>query len=275
MKCRVWMASTVILCQYDLEMETFSYLSRGSFPLTRLLALMYECHPDLWLPCWGGAKKEREFPLWEDNTASYYSGPPGLCSSLSPLFARPQKKDVRMLRFIQEVNTTTRSCALWDLDEDTEYIVHVQSISMGGSSPPSEPVLFRTPKESEKMASKSPGEGPERITLLFDLAHGIVDWFMIVACDHMWVWMTWWWLSFNCYNGSIHICVSFVNVVSMLRFLDKLMLIISDYSLFLTFEASDEVNILYGDFLIRVNFASSEYSRQRLSLHRKSLSFLS
>ncbi|TKS88647.1 Fibronectin type III domain-containing protein 5 [Collichthys lucidus] len=67
-----------------------------------------------------------------------------------------QKKDVRMLRFIQEVNTTTRSCALWDLDEDTEYIVHVQSISMGGSSPPSEPVLFRTPKESEKMASKSP-----------------------------------------------------------------------------------------------------------------------
>ncbi|XP_019115341.1 fibronectin type III domain-containing protein 5b isoform X2 [Larimichthys crocea] len=68
-----------------------------------------------------------------------------------------QKKDVRMLRFIQEVNTTTRSCALWDLDEDTEYIVHVQSISMGGSSPPSEPVLFRTPKESEKMASKSPG----------------------------------------------------------------------------------------------------------------------
>lgn len=70
-----------------------------------------------------------------------------------------QKKDVHMLRFIQEVNTTTRSCALWDLDEDTEYIVHVQSISMGGSSPPSEPVLFRTPKESEKMASKSPGEG--------------------------------------------------------------------------------------------------------------------
>lgn len=69
-----------------------------------------------------------------------------------------QKKDVRMLRFIQEVNTTTRSCALWDLDEDTEYIVHVQSISMGGSSPPSEPVLFRTPKESEKMTSKSPGD---------------------------------------------------------------------------------------------------------------------
>ncbi|XP_018621456.1 fibronectin type III domain-containing protein 5 isoform X3 [Scleropages formosus] len=69
-----------------------------------------------------------------------------------------QKKDVRMLRFIQEVNTTTRSCALWDLEEDTEYIVHVQSISMRGTSPPSEPVLFRTPREAEKLASKSPEE---------------------------------------------------------------------------------------------------------------------
>ncbi|KAL7829361.1 hypothetical protein AOLI_G00302460 [Acnodon oligacanthus] len=69
-----------------------------------------------------------------------------------------QKKDVRMMRFIQEVNTTTRSCALWDLEADTEYIVHVQSISMSGTSPPSDPVLFRTPKESEKLASKSPDE---------------------------------------------------------------------------------------------------------------------
>ncbi|XP_062386216.1 fibronectin type III domain-containing protein 5 [Sardina pilchardus] len=69
-----------------------------------------------------------------------------------------QKKDMRMLRFIQEVNTTTRSCALWDLEEDTEYIVHVQSISMSGTSPPSDTVLFRTPKESEKLASKSPDE---------------------------------------------------------------------------------------------------------------------
>ncbi|KAK2864652.1 hypothetical protein Q7C36_003806 [Tachysurus vachellii] len=69
-----------------------------------------------------------------------------------------QKKDVRMMRFIQEVNTTTRSCALWDLEADTEYIVHVQSISMSGTSPPSDPVLFRTPKESEKMASKSPDD---------------------------------------------------------------------------------------------------------------------
>ena len=76
---------------------------------------------------------------------------------LSPLLCS-QKKDVRMLRFIQEVNTSTRACALWDLQEDTEYIVQVRSISLQGSSPPSQPLLFRTPREAEKLASKSPGE---------------------------------------------------------------------------------------------------------------------
>ncbi|XP_072533447.1 fibronectin type III domain-containing protein 5b isoform X1 [Salminus brasiliensis] len=69
-----------------------------------------------------------------------------------------QKKDVRMLRFIQEVNTTTRSCALWDLEADTDYIVHVQSISVHGTSPPSEPLRFRTPKEADRQASKSKDE---------------------------------------------------------------------------------------------------------------------
>lgn len=73
-----------------------------------------------------------------------------------------QKKDVRMLRFIQEVNTTTRSCALWDLEEETDYIVHVQSISMSGTSPLSEPLRFRTPKEAETQASKSKGKVAQR-----------------------------------------------------------------------------------------------------------------
>ncbi|XP_054427504.1 fibronectin type III domain-containing protein 5 isoform X2 [Pteronotus mesoamericanus] len=58
----------------------------------------------------------------------------------------------------QEVNTTTRSCALWDLEEDTEYIVHVQAISIQGQSPASEPVLFKTPREAEKMTSKNKDE---------------------------------------------------------------------------------------------------------------------
>lgn len=62
-----------------------------------------------------------------------------------------------MLRFIQEVNTTTRSCALWDLEADTDYIVHVQSISISGPSPLSEPLYFKTPKEAETQASKSKG----------------------------------------------------------------------------------------------------------------------
>ncbi|XP_043573569.1 fibronectin type III domain-containing protein 5 isoform X1 [Chiloscyllium plagiosum] len=65
-----------------------------------------------------------------------------------------QKKDVRMLRLIQEVNTTTRSCVLWDLEENTEYIVHVQSITLSGVSPASDPISFWTPKEAEKSASK-------------------------------------------------------------------------------------------------------------------------
>ncbi|XP_077588185.1 fibronectin type III domain-containing protein 5b isoform X2 [Stigmatopora nigra] len=63
-----------------------------------------------------------------------------------------------MLRFIQEVNTTTHSCALWDLEEGTDYIVHVQSISMFGTSPQSEPLHFRTPKEAETRASKDKDE---------------------------------------------------------------------------------------------------------------------
>lgn len=69
-----------------------------------------------------------------------------------------------MLRFIQEVNTTTRSCALWDLEEETDYIVRVQSISMSGTSPASEPLRFRTPREAETQASKGKGnvETPRR-----------------------------------------------------------------------------------------------------------------
>ena len=63
-----------------------------------------------------------------------------------------------MLRFIQEVNTTTNSCALWDLEEETDYIVHVQSIGMLGPSPQSKPLNFRTPKEAETLASESNGK---------------------------------------------------------------------------------------------------------------------
>lgn len=87
------------------------------------------------------------------------SGLHGRCWCLFFVLFHPfslwQKKDVHMLRFIQEVNTTTRSCALWDLEAETDYIVHVQSISVHGTSPPSETLRFRTPKEAERQASKS------------------------------------------------------------------------------------------------------------------------
>ncbi|OXB56431.1 hypothetical protein ASZ78_010685 [Callipepla squamata] len=62
-----------------------------------------------------------------------------------------QKKDVRMLRFIQEVNTTTRSCALWDLEEDTEYIVHVQAISIQGQSPANEVTMKEMAKKNQQL----------------------------------------------------------------------------------------------------------------------------
>lgn len=68
-----------------------------------------------------------------------------------------QKKDMHMLRFIQEVNTTMRSCALWDLEADTDYIVHVQSISVSGPSPVSEPLQFRSPREAKTQGSESKG----------------------------------------------------------------------------------------------------------------------
>lgn len=116
---------------------------------------------DIYIYIYGNVWKCHPFHAKEFTSGYWHIGGKNkykMYTSAFLIFVLLQKKDVRMLRFIQEVNTTTRSCALWDLDEDTEYIVHVQSISMGGSSPPSQPVLFRTPKESEKMASKSPGE---------------------------------------------------------------------------------------------------------------------
>lgn len=74
-----------------------------------------------------------------------------------------------MLRFIQEVNTTTQSCALWDLEADTDYIVHVQSISISGPSPLSEPLQFKTPKETEAQASNSKGTTESSFIFQYEL----------------------------------------------------------------------------------------------------------
>ncbi|XP_019751769.1 fibronectin type III domain-containing protein 4 [Hippocampus comes] len=55
-----------------------------------------------------------------------------------------QRRDGHTRRFIREVNTTSRSCALWDLQEETDYVVQVQCIGLYGESQASEKVRFRT-----------------------------------------------------------------------------------------------------------------------------------
>ncbi|MEQ2280550.1 hypothetical protein AMECASPLE_021066, partial [Ameca splendens] len=55
-----------------------------------------------------------------------------------------QRQDGLMQRSIREVNTSSRWCVLWDLDEDTHYSVQVQSVGLHGDSQPSRPVHFRT-----------------------------------------------------------------------------------------------------------------------------------
>ncbi|XP_068446657.1 fibronectin type III domain-containing protein 4-like isoform X1 [Clinocottus analis] len=55
-----------------------------------------------------------------------------------------QRQDGLMQRSIREVNTSSRWCVLWDLDEDTHYSVQVQSVGPQGDSQPSRAVHFRT-----------------------------------------------------------------------------------------------------------------------------------
>ncbi|XP_059183760.1 fibronectin type III domain-containing protein 4-like isoform X3 [Centropristis striata] len=54
------------------------------------------------------------------------------------------RQDGLMQRYIREVNTSSRWCVLWDLDEDTHYSVQVQSVGPNGDSQPSRAVHFRT-----------------------------------------------------------------------------------------------------------------------------------
>ncbi|XP_039605407.1 fibronectin type III domain-containing protein 4-like [Polypterus senegalus] len=66
-----------------------------------------------------------------------------------------QRQDGQMQRFIREVNTTNRACVLWDLEEDTDYIIQVQSIGLHGESQASKRVHFRTLKETDRFPSNS------------------------------------------------------------------------------------------------------------------------
>ncbi|XP_073191494.1 fibronectin type III domain-containing protein 4 isoform X2 [Lepidochelys kempii] len=70
-----------------------------------------------------------------------------------------QRQDGQMQRFIREVNTTNRACVLWDLAEDADYIIQVQSISLHGESHASKRVHFRTLKETDRLPSNSSNQG--------------------------------------------------------------------------------------------------------------------
>ncbi|CAI7934831.1 fibronectin type III domain-containing protein 4 [Podarcis muralis] len=70
-----------------------------------------------------------------------------------------QRQDGQMQRFIREVNTTTRACVLWDLAEDADYVIQVQSIGLHGESQASKRVHFRTLKQSDRLPSNSSSQG--------------------------------------------------------------------------------------------------------------------
>ncbi|XP_034058129.1 fibronectin type III domain-containing protein 4-like [Gymnodraco acuticeps] len=59
------------------------------------------------------------------------------------------RQDGLMQRSIREVNTSSRWCVLWDLDEDTHYSVQVQSVGPHADSQPSRAVHFRTLERSD------------------------------------------------------------------------------------------------------------------------------
>ncbi|XP_062863669.1 fibronectin type III domain-containing protein 4 [Trichomycterus rosablanca] len=64
-----------------------------------------------------------------------------------------QRQDGMMQRFIREINTTSRACVLWDLDENTDYIIQVQSVGLHGESQASKRVHFRTLEKSDHFQS--------------------------------------------------------------------------------------------------------------------------
>lgn len=73
--------------------------------------------------------------------------------------SNPQRQEGHMQRFIREVNTTSRSCVLWDLEEETDYIIQVQSIGLYGESQASKKVHFRTLKKTDRFPSNSSNQG--------------------------------------------------------------------------------------------------------------------
>lgn len=106
-----------------------------------------------WMVAWEGRSEGIALQLGACVWCSWKQPPGGDSSSLW------QRQDGQMQRFIREVNTTNRACVLWDLAEDADYIIQVQSIGLYGESQASKRVHFRTLKETDRLPSNSSNQG--------------------------------------------------------------------------------------------------------------------
>ncbi|XP_040203531.1 LOW QUALITY PROTEIN: fibronectin type III domain-containing protein 4 [Rana temporaria] len=70
-----------------------------------------------------------------------------------------QRQDGKSIRFIREGTHNKSGLCLVDLEEDTDYIIQVQSIGLYSESQASKRVHFRTLKETDRLPSNSSNQG--------------------------------------------------------------------------------------------------------------------
>uniref|UniRef100_A0A8C4QYT7 Fibronectin type III domain containing 4a n=1 Tax=Eptatretus burgeri TaxID=7764 RepID=A0A8C4QYT7_EPTBU len=65
--------------------------------------------------------------------------------------SQQQWKAGQSQRFIKEVNTTARTCTLWDLEPGNEYLLRVQALGLGGLASDPSPVLHFTTHQGSQL----------------------------------------------------------------------------------------------------------------------------
>ncbi|KAG9268719.1 fibronectin type III domain-containing protein 4 [Astyanax mexicanus] len=98
-----------------------------------------------------------------------------------------QRQDGLMQRFIREVNTTSRACVLWDLDDNTDYIIQVQSIGLHGESQASKTVHFRTLEKSEHFQTNLVAQGDPSVEGL-DISRSLLTEEMVIIVTVLLMW---------------------------------------------------------------------------------------
>ncbi|GAA6109342.1 fibronectin type III domain-containing protein 4 isoform X1 [Tachysurus ichikawai] len=98
-----------------------------------------------------------------------------------------QRQDGLMQRFIREINTTSRACVLWDLDENTDYIIQVQSIGLHGESQTSKRVHFRTLEKSDHFQSNMVAQGDPSVEGL-DISRHLQTGEMLIVTTVLLMW---------------------------------------------------------------------------------------